>query len=166
MKNQFIASCYCFLTWNQRLRIYLDVAVALQYMHQIMNPSYVHRDVKSRNIFLDEDFNAKIGNSGMSSCVEDDTKYPDLSTNPAIWSLGYLAPEYLHQGAISPAIDIFAYEIVLLETLSGQTPISRPDKKGKGNVWLSEKIKAVLQSENADELRECMDSALADEQSW
>ncbi|XVF60052.1 hypothetical protein PTKIN_Ptkin08bG0011800 [Pterospermum kingtungense] len=166
MKNQFIASCYCFLTWKQRLRISLDVAVALQYMHQIMNPSYVHRNIKSRNIFLDEDFNAKIGNFGMSRCVEDDTKYPDLSTNPATWSLGYLAPEYLHQGVISPGIDIFAYGIVLLETLSGQTPISRPDKKGGGNVWLSEKIKAILNSDSVDELREWMDSALGDNYSF
>ncbi|GMJ09418.1 LysM-containing receptor-like kinase 2 [Hibiscus trionum] len=166
MKNQFIASCYCFLTWKQRLKISLDVAVALQYMHQVMNPSYAHRNVKSRNIFLDEDFNAKIGNFGMARCVEDDTKYPDLSTNPASWSLGYLAPEYLHQGVISPAIDIFAYGIVLLEILSGQTPISRPDRKGGGNVWLSEKIKAILQSESADELREWMDSALGENYSF
>ncbi|XP_021299290.1 protein LYK2 [Herrania umbratica] len=166
MKNQFIASCYCFLTWKQRLGISLDVAVALQYMHQIMNPSYVHRNVKSRNIFLDEDFNAKIGNFGMARCVEDDTEYPDLSTNPATWSLGYLAPEYLHQGVISPGIDVFAYGIVLLEMLSGQTPISRPDKKGGGNIWLSEKIKAVLQSESAEELREWMDSALGENYSF
>ncbi|MBA0814599.1 hypothetical protein Gohar_020417, partial [Gossypium harknessii] len=166
MKNQFIASCYCFLTWKQRLKISFDIAVALQYMHQVMNPSYVHRNIKSRNIFLDEDLNAKIGNFGMARCVEDDTKYPDLSTNPSSWSLGYLAPEYLHQGVISPGIDIFAYGIVLLEILSGQTPISRPDKKGGGNVWLSEKIKAILQSESADELRAWMDSALGENYSF
>ncbi|XVE84138.1 hypothetical protein DITRI_Ditri16bG0145600 [Diplodiscus trichospermus] len=167
IKNQFIASCYCFLTWKQRLKISLDVAVALQYMHQIMNPSYVHRNIKSRNIFLDEDFNAKIGNFGMAKCVEDDeTKFPDLSTNPATWSLGYLAPEYHHQGVISPGNDIFAYGIVLLEILSGQTPINRPGEKGGGNVWLSKKIKAILQSENADELREWMDSALGETYSF
>ncbi|XVF57827.1 hypothetical protein PTKIN_Ptkin07bG0013900 [Pterospermum kingtungense] len=102
MKNQFIASCYCFLTWKQRLRISLDVAVALQYMHKIMNPSYVHRNVKSRNIFLDEDFNAKIGNFGMARCVEEKTENFYLSTNPSTCSLGYLAPEYLQQGVISP----------------------------------------------------------------
>ncbi|OMO85327.1 hypothetical protein CCACVL1_10271 [Corchorus capsularis] len=103
MKNQFIASCYCFLTWKQRLRISLDVAVALQYMHQ---------------------------------------------------------------GMISPSVDIFAYGIVLLEILSGQTPISRPDKKGGGNVWLSEKIKVILQSDSPDELREWMDSAIGENYSF
>ena len=167
MKNQFIASCYCFLTWSQRLRICLDVAMALQYMHHIMDPCYVHRNVKSRNIFLDEEFNAKIGNFGMSKCIEDDTADPrNCSTNPATWSLGYLAPEYIHQGVVSPSMDIFAYGVVLLEVLSGQTPISRPNEKGGCRILLSEKVKFILQSENADELREWMDSALGENYSF
>ncbi|KAJ1427562.1 Protein kinase domain [Sesbania bispinosa] len=167
IKNQFIASCYCFLNWSQRLRICLDVASALQYMHHVMNPSYVHRNVKSRNIFLDEEFGAKIGNFGMAGCVENDTEDPHFySTNPASWSLGYLAPEYVHQGIISPSIDIFAYGVVLLEVLSGQTPISRPNDKGEGSIWLTDKIKTILMSENVNELREWIDSALGENYSF
>ncbi|KAK7395881.1 hypothetical protein VNO78_16454 [Psophocarpus tetragonolobus] len=167
IKNQFIASCYCFLTWSQRLRICLDVASALQYMHHVMNPSYVHRNVKSRNILLDEEFGAKIGNFGMAGCVENDTEDPHFySTNPASWSLGYLAPEYVHQGIISPSIDIFAYGVVLLEVLSGQTPISRPNEKGEGSIWLTDKIKSILVSENVNELREWIDSALGENYSF
>ncbi|XP_021888262.1 protein LYK2 [Carica papaya] len=166
MKNQFISSCYCFLTWNQRLRICLDIALALQYMHQIMNPSYVHQNIKARNIFLDEDFNAKIANFGMSRCIEDETEHPDFSsTSPATWSLGYLSPEYVQQGIISPKMDIFAFGVVLVEVLSGQTPVSRPENKQEsgGSVWLSEKIKSVLVSENPDEeLREFVDKALGE----
>ncbi|XP_004303989.1 PREDICTED: protein LYK2 [Fragaria vesca subsp. vesca] len=153
IKNQFIASCDCFLTWSQRLRICLDVAMALQYMHHIMNPSYVHRNVKSRNIFLDEEFNAKIGNFGMAKCVENDTEN--------------LAPEYVHQGVVSPSTDIFAYGIVLLEVLCGQKALTKPSEMGQGkHFWLSEKIKSILQSDNADELREWMDSALGENYSF
>ncbi|EEF50927.1 ATP binding protein, putative [Ricinus communis] len=167
MKNQFIASCYCFLTWNQRLKICLDVAVALQYMHHIMNPSYVHRNVKSRNIFLDEEFNAKIGNFGMARCIEGDTQNTEIhSTNPSSWSLGYLAPEYIHQGIVSPCIDIFAFGVVLLEVLSGKRPITRPDNKGEESNLLSEKMKSILSSENAGELREWMDNALGENYSF
>ncbi|KAF2305957.1 hypothetical protein GH714_009150 [Hevea brasiliensis] len=166
MKNQFIASCYCFLTWNQRLKICLDIAMALQYMHHVMNPSYVHRNVKSRNIFLDEEFNAKIGNFGMARCVDDDAEDQEFhSTNPASWSLGYLAPEYIHQGIVSPSMDIFAFGVVLLEVISGKSPITRSDNKG-GSIWLSEKIKSILSSENADELREWMDKSLGENYSF
>ncbi|KAF4397490.1 hypothetical protein G4B88_027230 [Cannabis sativa] len=167
MKNQFISSCYCFLTWSQRLKICLDVAMALHYMHHIMEPFYVHRNIKSRNIFLDEEFNAKVGNFGMVKCVQDNTSDPQIcSSNPATWSLGYLAPEYIHQGVISPSMDIFAYGVVLLEILSGKTPISRPNEKGASSVLLSEKIKSILESEDADELREWMDSALGENYSF
>ncbi|QCD96675.1 protein LYK2 [Vigna unguiculata] len=167
IKNQFIASCYCFLTWSQRLRICLDVASALQYMHHVMNPCYVHRNVKSRNIFLDEEFGAKLGNFGTADCVEHDTEDPHFySTNPASWSLGYLAPEYVHQGIIAPSIDIFAYGVVLLEVLSGQTPISRPNEKGEGSIWLTDKIKSILVSENVNELRGWIDSALGENYSF
>ncbi|KAL1314671.1 hypothetical protein HN51_041495 [Arachis hypogaea] len=168
IKNQFIASCYCFLTWRQRLRICLDIAGALQYMHHVMIPSYVHRNIKSRNIFLDEEFGAKLGNFGMAMCAENETEDPHFySTNPASWSLGYLAPEFVHQGVVSPSIDVFAYGVVLLEVLSGQTPISRPNDKGEGSVWLTDKIRSILASEkNASELREWVDSALGENYSF
>lgn len=165
IKNQFISSCYCFLTWSQRIRICLHVAMALQYMHHVMNPSYIHRNVKSRNIFLDDEFNAKLGNFGMEGCVdENETEDPNFySTNPATWSLGYLAPEYVHQGVVSSSIDIFSYGVVLLEVLSGQTPIGRSNEKGAGSVWLTDQIKWILKSENVvDELRNWMDNALGE----
>ncbi|WMV17653.1 hypothetical protein MTR67_011038 [Solanum verrucosum] len=155
MKNQFIASCDCFLTWNQRLRICLDVATALQFMHHIMDPVYVHGNIKSRNIFLDEEFKAKVGNFGMARCVEDDV------------AKGYLAPECLKQEIITPSIDIFAFGVILLEVLSGQTPIrSGNGTEGEDEVALSEKIKVILESENADELREWVDSALGENYSF
>ena len=79
-----------------------------------MHPSFVHRNIKSRNIFLDEEFNAKIGNFGMAGCVEDDTKEPDFnSTNPASWSHGYVAPE-AHQGIVFSSTNMFSFGVVLL----------------------------------------------------
>lgn len=69
IKSQFIASCSCFLSWNQRLKICVDVATALQHMHHIMNPSYVHGNITSRNVYLDEDFNAKLGIVNLSAIL-------------------------------------------------------------------------------------------------
>uniref|UniRef100_A0A166BAB6 Protein kinase domain-containing protein n=3 Tax=Daucus carota subsp. sativus TaxID=79200 RepID=A0A166BAB6_DAUCS len=169
MKSQFISSCYCFLTWNQRLRICLDVATALQYMHQIMNPSYLHRNIKSRNIFIDEEFNAKVGNFGMAECAENDTSDQNqvsCSSHSSSWTRGYLAPELLHQCLPSPSTDIFAFGVVLLEILSGQPPVTRGTEKGEGTILLSDKINFILQSENADELRGWMDNVLDENYSF
>lgn len=168
MKSHFIASCSCFLTWRQRLRICLDVALALQYMHHIMHPIYVHRNIKSKNIFLDEDFNAKVGSFGMAKCVEDDveeTKDIEFSSrNPSSWNKGYLAPEYIKQGINSPSIDVYAFGVVLLEVLSGETPVICP-KEGE-IVMLSDNIKSILESENVDELRGWVDTDLGENYSF
>ncbi|KAM7468865.1 hypothetical protein LguiA_007048 [Lonicera macranthoides] len=96
-------------------------------------------NVKSRNIFLDEEFNAKVGN---------------------------FAPEYLHHGVIASSIDILSYGVIFLEVLSGQLAISWNSEKKKGSVWLSEKIKFDTQTDNAEELREWMDNALGENYSF
>uniref|UniRef100_A0A7N1A566 Protein kinase domain-containing protein n=1 Tax=Kalanchoe fedtschenkoi TaxID=63787 RepID=A0A7N1A566_KALFE len=161
LKNQFIASCYCSLTWSQRLKICLHVAKALKYMHHAMIPSYVHRNVKSRNIFLDEDFKAKLGNFGMARCAKEDDEEADFETEScssraASWAKGYLAPE----GAASRETDIFAYGVVLLEVLSAQAPVS----EGSESVSLADKVKSILKSGKAEEaLREWIDRALGDD---
>ncbi|KAK9052353.1 hypothetical protein SSX86_028982 [Deinandra increscens subsp. villosa] len=178
MKSHFIASCSCFLTWNQRLKICLDVATALQYMHQIISPNYVHRNIKSRNIFLDEEFHAKVGNFGMDSCIRDDnhpTEVPysgnlNFGLYPNVWDKGYAAPEHSSPGAISTtqSVDIYAYGIVLLEILSGKPPIrlSRPENNDAGSC-LSDEIKFILESGNVgDKLREWMDTALGENYSF
>ncbi|CAL1391484.1 unnamed protein product [Linum trigynum] len=136
----------------KRLKICLDVAVGLQYMHHIMSPSYVHMKLRSRNIFLDEEFNAKIGNFAMAKLVEEDDQI----------DIDYLAPEYVNQDVIAPSIDIFAYGVVLLEVLSGKTAIARGDEKGKGSVKLCESVKRVLASENDVDLKEWIDGVLGD----
>ncbi|KAK6153151.1 hypothetical protein DH2020_012790 [Rehmannia glutinosa] len=167
IKSHFIASCSCFLTWTQRIKICLDVATALQYMHHVMNPSYVLRNIKSRNIFLDEDFSAKVGNLGMSRCIGTEADDQE-SCQGKIWKKGYLAPEYLAQGTISPSIDVFAYGVVLLEVLSGKPPITLDEEKedNRDFIKLSDEIKHILQSEDSEELRGWIDGALGENYSF
>ncbi|KAI3713277.1 hypothetical protein L1987_71851 [Smallanthus sonchifolius] len=177
MKSHFIASCSCFLTWNQRLKICLDVANALQYMHHIINPSYIHGNIKSRNIFLDEEFHAKVGNFGMDACIKDEY-YPKevpysgnlISSYPTMWDKGYTTPELEHSSSsvITPSTDIYAYGVVLLEMLSGKPPI-RWVKSENNDVQsrLSDEIKVILESGNVgDKLREWVDTALGENYSF
>ncbi|CAI9277180.1 unnamed protein product [Lactuca saligna] len=175
IKSHFIASCSCFLTWNQRVKICLNIATALQYMHQIINPSYVHRNIKSRNIFLDEEFNAKVGNFGMDECVGEGI-YPEevpasgylCSSFPMTWDKGYIAPEYEYSGVSTPDTDIYAYGVILLEILSGKPPIMKGKSENKEeNVQLSEMIKVILKSPNNEEkLKEWMDNVLGENYSF
>ncbi|KAD2073957.1 hypothetical protein E3N88_41901 [Mikania micrantha] len=174
MKSQFIASCSCFLTWNQRLKICLHVATALQYMHQIINPSYIHRNIKSRNIFLDKEFHAKVGNFGMDTCIQDENHPKEVyssgnlsSSFPIAWDKGYIAPEHSNSDAFSPSIDIYAYGVVLLEILSGKPPIGRTKSENNDEIRLSDEIKAILASGKVeDKLREWMDTTLGENYSF
>ncbi|CAN1153910.1 LysM domain receptor-like kinase 3 [Linum perenne] len=125
-------------------------------MHLIMSPSYVHRNLRTRNIFLDEDFNAKIGNFAMAKLVEEEGEEEDSNAGKAK-DIGYLAPEYLNKDIVSPGVDIYAYGVVLLEVLSGKTAADR------GNAEkLEENVKGILASENGEKLKDWMDSALGD----
>ncbi|KAL6521819.1 hypothetical protein OROGR_018388 [Orobanche gracilis] len=161
IKSHFIESCSCFLTWNQRLKICLDVATALQHMHHVLNPSYVHSNVKSRNIFLDEDFSAKIGNVGLSRCIGPESKDQQSCQ---IWNEGYLAPECLGRDTIpSTSTDVFAYGVVLLEVLSGKPPMRLGDDNKDGIfIKLSDEIKQVLKSDGGDELKRWIDGPLGE----
>lgn len=147
IKNQFIESCYCFLAWKQRIKICHDVAIALKYMHRI---NYVHGNIKSRNIFLNEDLRGKVGKFGMSKCK--------LATE-----------ENVLEGSLYPATDVFAYGILIMEVLSGQTPEmllglqeQETTSLGTQETCVSEwkRLRRVLGDKEM--LREAMDSTLGE----
>lgn len=146
MKNQFIASCNRFLNWKQRLKICLDVANALQFLHCSINLCHVR--LSMRNIFLDEEFNAKVGCLGLTLSLEHKNEE------------GYLAPEYVRESVVSPSVDVFAFGVVVLEVLSGRAALKSDGKR------LSDEINIVLRSENAEELREWMDCTLGESYSF
>ncbi|KAK9733810.1 hypothetical protein RND81_04G093800 [Saponaria officinalis] len=114
------------LNWRARLRIAIDVANGLQYIHEHTRPQVVHKDIKSSNILLDSNMRAKIANFGLakSGC--------NAITMHIVGTQGYIAPEYLTDGVVSPKMDVFAFGVVLLELLSGREAIDE-----EGNVLWS-----------------------------
>lgn len=107
------------LTWTQRIQIALDVATGLNYLHSFANPSQVHKDIKSSNILLDSDFRAKIANFGLSRSTR--AQEGEFSvTNHIVGTIGYLAPEYVESGLVSPKLDVYAFGVVLLEMMTGK----------------------------------------------
>lgn len=151
------------LTWNNRLQVALDVATALEYLHDHTNPSFVHKDIKSSNILLDSKFRGKVANFGLAKSTEEMEQGSAL-TRHIVGTQGYLAPEYLAHGRVSPKMDVFAFGVVLLEILSGEEAMS--NYKG-GEVapgkepFLSQAIKSVLEGSDAKEkLKGWMDRRL------
>ncbi|KAH9612011.1 hypothetical protein KSS87_003328 [Heliosperma pusillum] len=82
------------LTWHIRMKIALDIARGLEYLHEHCNPPVIHRDLKSSNILLDSEFNAKVSDFGLAI-----TDGPYSKNNIKLsGTLGYVAPEYLLHG--------------------------------------------------------------------
>ncbi|MBA0846932.1 hypothetical protein Goshw_009624 [Gossypium schwendimanii] len=109
------------LTWHRRMKIALDTARGLEYLHEHCNPPVIHRDLKSSNILLDLDFNAKLSDFGLA--------VTDAATNKnnlkLSGTLGYVAPEYLLDGKLTDKSDVYAFGVVLLELLLGRKPVEK-----------------------------------------
>ncbi|CAN1814435.1 Probable receptor-like protein kinase At1g80640 [Linum perenne] len=108
------------LTWHLRLKIAVDIARGLEYLHEHCNPPVVHRDIKSSNILLDSDFNAKLSDFGLAVPSGNQNKNITLKG-----TLGYVAPEYLLDGKLTEKSDVYAYGVVLLELLTGRRPVEK-----------------------------------------
>ncbi|KAK1386349.1 cysteine-rich receptor-like protein kinase 2 [Heracleum sosnowskyi] len=105
------------LTWKQRVDIITGTARGLTYIHEQFHVCIIHRDIKSSNILLDDDFQPKISDFGLARLLPNDQTH--LSTRFA-GTLGYTAPEYAIHGHLSEKVDTYAYGIMVLEIISGR----------------------------------------------
>lgn len=148
------------LGWKQRVQIAYDVADALNYLHNYTNPPYIHKNLKSSNILLASDFRAKVSNFGLARSLGENE---DLQmTRHVVGTHGYMAPEYIENGMITPKLDVYSFGVILLEILSGKKAASR-EKRGNENKeeLISETIREVLGGENVrGKLKEFIDPCL------
>ncbi|KAK4267379.1 hypothetical protein QN277_024166 [Acacia crassicarpa] len=111
------------LKWKKRLQIALDAACGLEYLHNGCKPAIVHRDLKTTNILLDENMEAKIADFGLSRAFANDID-SHVSTRPA-GTVGYLDPEFQSSGNLTKGSDIYSLGIILLELITGQPAAKR-----------------------------------------
>ncbi|KAF8396176.1 hypothetical protein HHK36_017789 [Tetracentron sinense] len=121
------------LPWKVRYNIALGLASALLYLHEDSGKCVLHRDIKSANVLLDTDFNARVGDFGVAKLVDPQL---GLQTTAVVGTFGYLAPEYYHRGRASTESDIFSFGVVALEIACGRKK-DRDEESHKGLVeWV------------------------------
>lgn len=120
------------LSWSTRLKIAVGAAHGLEYLHCKANPPVIYRDLKSSNILLDNDFNAKLSDFGLAKLgpVGDNTH---VSTR-VMGTYGYCAPEYAMSGKLTLKSDIYSFGVVLLELITGRKAIDCTKVPGEQNL--------------------------------
>ena len=113
------------LSIDQRFKIAQDVAQGLEYLHHGARPPIIHRDVKSSNVLLTENFSAKLSDFGIFKVVCDNTtELKTASTSTIVrGSYGYMDPQNFHTGTTSTKSDVYAFGVLLLELISGRKAI-------------------------------------------
>ncbi|XP_057791271.1 uncharacterized protein LOC131008406 [Salvia miltiorrhiza] len=106
------------LTWPKRFDIIMGIARGMVYLHNDSRVKIIHRDLKTSNILLDENLNAKISDFGLARMIEGDQT--TARTKRVVGTYGYMAPEYAFDGKFSFKSDIFSFGVVILEIVSGK----------------------------------------------
>ncbi|RWW07752.1 hypothetical protein BHE74_00008700, partial [Ensete ventricosum] len=140
------------LDWKKRLRIALDAARGLTYLHELANPRIIHRDVKSNNILLDHHLNAKVSDFGLCKPLTDDLK--GYITTQVKGTMGYLDPEYYMTQHLTEKSDVYSFGVLLLELVTARKPIER------GRFIVREVRNAINKSPDLHDLRELLDPAV------
>ncbi|XP_012574797.1 probable LRR receptor-like serine/threonine-protein kinase At4g29180 isoform X2 [Cicer arietinum] len=132
------------LSWERRLQIAIDAAEGLDYLHHGCKPPIIHRDVKSANILLSEDLEAKIADFGLSKVFKNsDNRNAESAmihvddrneTSTIMGTMGYLDPEYYKLRNLNEKSDIYSYGVVLLELITGLPAVM----KGKPSIHILE----------------------------
>ncbi|ESW25765.1 hypothetical protein PHAVU_003G063700 [Phaseolus vulgaris] len=116
------------LSWSVRVQIALDAAKGLEYIHDYTKARYVHRDIKSSNILLNDKFRAKVGDFGLAKLV-DRTDDENFIATRLVGTPGYLPPESLKELQVTPKTDVFAFGVVLSELLTGKRALFRESQE-------------------------------------
>ncbi|PIA26267.1 hypothetical protein AQUCO_09500023v1 [Aquilegia coerulea] len=104
------------MSWDRRLKIVLDIAEAVTYLHLGSSKPIIHRHISSSNIFLDEHFGAKLSDFCLSASIPFGETHVDAQV---VGIFGFLAPECLSTGRYTEKFDVFSIGAVLFEILTG-----------------------------------------------
>ncbi|KAL2332312.1 hypothetical protein Fmac_019893 [Flemingia macrophylla] len=124
-----------FLSWEDRLRIAVDAASGLEYLQNGCKPPIFHRDIKSTNILLNEHFEAKLSDFGLSKTIP--TAWGSHVSTVVAGTPGYLDPEYYISNRLTDKSDVYSFGVVLLEIITSKPVITRNQENTHISQWVS-----------------------------
>ena len=104
------------IPWDKRMQISEDIVKGLVYLHTASEKPLIHRDLKSANVLLTNDYQAKIGDFGLARLGSDHSN-SIVQTNRLQGTMGYISPEAA-SGKISTKTDTYSYGVLMLELLT------------------------------------------------
>ncbi|KAL8103946.1 putative serine/threonine-protein kinase PBL23 [Apium graveolens] len=124
------------LDWHARMKIAQGTAQGLEYLHDTANPPIIYGDLKSSNILLDNEFNAKLSDFGLLKLALDKND-KDHRSMTVMETYGHCAPEYAETGEATRKSDVYNFGVLLLEILSGRRAIdtTRPTQEQHLVTW-------------------------------
>ncbi|CAH9071162.1 unnamed protein product [Cuscuta epithymum] len=131
------------LNWAARRKIAIGAARGLAFLHHNCIPHIIHRDMKSSNVLLDENLEARVSDFGMARLMNAVDTH--LSVSTLAGTPGYVPPEYYQSFRCSTKGDVYSYGVVLLELLTGKQPTDLPDF-GDSNLvgWVKQQAKTRI----------------------
>ncbi|KAJ4843796.1 hypothetical protein Tsubulata_009983 [Turnera subulata] len=137
------------VSWTARAQIALDAAKGIEYIHDHTKARYVHRDIKTTNILLDEGLRAKVADFGLAKLVER-TDDEDLIATRLVGTPGYLPPESVKELQVNAKTDVFAFGVVLAELITGQRALVRDSREPAKMKSLISVIYKIFEEEDPE----------------
>ncbi|KAL8208563.1 hypothetical protein R6Q57_007975 [Mikania cordata] len=141
------------LNWNQRVKIAHGAARGLEYLHEKAQPPIVHCDVRSSNVLVFDDFEAKLADFSLNNLSSENAAR--LHSTRVLGTFGYHAPEYAMTGQITQKSDVYSFGVILLELLTGRKPVDHTLPKGQQSLvtWATPRL-------SEDKVKQCVDPKL------
>ncbi|MCL7043685.1 hypothetical protein MKW94_005227 [Papaver nudicaule] len=147
------------LDWQKRFKIAVGAAQGLAYLHHDCVPAILHRDVKSNNILLDEEFCPRIADFGLAKMLQLVDGKEESAMSLIAGSYGYIAPEYAYTMKVTEKSDVYSFGVVLMELVTGKRPTdSFFDENNDIVKWVTDA--ATTSEDHCSSLRHLMDTRI------